>query len=137
MTKVYLGKDKETGDRLFLDKHTWDCGWYWGFGYVGNNDLHYHFSSYLKGQVKPFDDILTDTKLSNDNWWVLRDLFKQAYSLQSTAEVYGYGGYQSRLRDVTGILKSPSKEAELTKDLGLILDTLWDYITTICGEIDD
>ena len=31
MDKIYLGNTTEYG-RLYLSKHSWDCGWYWGFG---------------------------------------------------------------------------------------------------------
>ena len=133
MTKVYLGKDKETGERLYLKKHSWGCGWYWGFGYVGNKDLHFHFKSYIEDS-KCCKELLTTTKLTDDNWWVLRDLFKQAYALQKAAEIYRYGGHQTTVKGVTDILKSPSKVTALNKDLEKVLDTLWDYLTNICGE---
>ena len=28
-----IGKDN-TGKRVWLEKPSWDCGWYWGFGYL-------------------------------------------------------------------------------------------------------
>ena len=36
-----LGKD-EDGVKWYLRKPTWDCGWYWGFGYLDsftNNEI--------------------------------------------------------------------------------------------------
>lgn len=29
----YLGKNKD-GKKVWLEKPSWDCGWYWGFGYL-------------------------------------------------------------------------------------------------------
>ena len=45
--KVYLGATKKElyGEArpIFLEGFSWDCGWYWGGGYIGNRDLHCHF----------------------------------------------------------------------------------------------
>ena len=30
----YLGRDIKTKRKIWLQKPSWDCGWYWGFGYV-------------------------------------------------------------------------------------------------------
>lgn len=30
----YLGRDLKTKRKIWLEKPSWDCGWYWGFGYV-------------------------------------------------------------------------------------------------------
>jgi len=45
--KILLGFTKKelTGEsrRIYLTDFSWDCGWYWGGGYIGNRDLHCHF----------------------------------------------------------------------------------------------
>ena len=45
--KWYLGdlKDGHTPKRVYLYDFSWDCDWYWGGGYIGNNQLHTHFNS--------------------------------------------------------------------------------------------
>ena len=40
-----LLRSRKEGERVYLSKHSWDCGWYWGFGYVGNRDCHFHLSN--------------------------------------------------------------------------------------------
>lgn len=40
--KVYLGK--YGGEDVWLARPSWNCGWYWGFGYVQNRYLHTHLS---------------------------------------------------------------------------------------------
>lgn len=30
----YLGRDIKTKRKIWLQKPSWDCGWYWGFGYL-------------------------------------------------------------------------------------------------------
>ena len=45
--KVYLGATKKElygeARSIFLEGFSWDCGWYWGGGYIGNKDMHCHF----------------------------------------------------------------------------------------------
>ena len=45
--KVLLGYTKKAqyGERrpVYLEGFTWDCGWYWGGGYIGNKQFHAHF----------------------------------------------------------------------------------------------
>jgi hypothetical protein len=43
--KVYLGKTKgNQPERIYLTGFNWDCGWYWGGGYLGNKNMHTHFN---------------------------------------------------------------------------------------------
>ena len=67
MDKIYLGNTTEYG-RLYLSKHSWDCGWYWGFGYIGNSRLHMHIDSLINGEYdvnKIFDG---STGITQDQW---------------------------------------------------------------------
>jgi len=44
--KWYLGKMHEYDDKyrpVYLEDFEWQCGWYWGGGYVGNSQMHCHF----------------------------------------------------------------------------------------------
>jgi hypothetical protein len=36
------------GEKVYLSQHSWDCDWYWGFGYVGNAKCNFHFDGLLK-----------------------------------------------------------------------------------------
>ena len=38
--KILIGKNNN--ENIYLSPPKWDCGWYWGFGYLGNKDCHYH-----------------------------------------------------------------------------------------------
>jgi len=61
-----LGKNKE-GDYLYLESPSWDCGWYWGFGYIHiftNNkrpelskdiSSHFHWDSGIVGTHEKYD----------------------------------------------------------------------------------
>lgn len=67
-----IGKDNE-GKRVWLEKPSWDCGWYWGFGYLrtmqGNRepskardiDSHTHWDSSVAESHKNAHDWFVDT----------------------------------------------------------------------------
>lgn len=52
--QVYLGTTLDN-EKLYLSKPSWDCDWYWGFGYVGNKNLHTHLNYlYLETFITKF-----------------------------------------------------------------------------------
>jgi len=126
MAKILLGRCKETKEPIYLTKHNWDCGWYWGFGYLGNNNCHFHFSSYLE---KVIGDSLFDNPLLSDNeWWVVLDLFKQAYTLREAAATYRYGGYLSHRAGLTDTIRDEEMCTRINKDLETTLDIVWKFL---------
>ena len=132
--KILLGKLKANagtyadGENLWLEKHSWDCGWYWGFGYVGNKNSHFHFDSLMEGTKYQASDIFAQTNINDNDWWVIRSLFKQAYALRSAAEVYKNGGNQTFLAGTTDVIKNEEMATRLNRDLEVVLDKLWDVV---------
>jgi hypothetical protein len=123
--KVLLGKiDNEN---IYLTKHTWDCDWYWGFGYVGNRNQHFHIDSLIKGEFE-VNKIFSETTLKQETWWIIRDLFIQAYGLKKAAEIYRYGGHQTTVKGLTDLLRNQDKADQLNADLGILLDVIWSFI---------
>lgn len=110
-----LGADAY-GIKYYLEKESWDCGWYWGLGYVEtftNNrcpeqsrdiSSHQHFDGlFLNGRNCAYDEFkefFAETPLTDDEIWELVDLMKTAYTLRKTAEVMGrgYSHYTSRAK---------------------------------------
>jgi hypothetical protein len=98
------------GQPIYLSPPSWDCGWYWGFGYLGNKDCHYHIDGLTKietynhekrvseyqfvnlydGIKKHFGDSFIVKK--DSDIWTLTELFNTFYKLKDTAEVLGRGG---------------------------------------------
>lgn len=111
----YLGKGTD-GLNYWLEAPSWDCGWYWGFGYVEtytNNknpeaarDIrsHQHFDGlFLKRDIfNSFVNFL-ETPLTEKEVWKLLELMKEFYTLREAAELLGRGGAH--------ITESPVKEA--------------------------
>lgn len=141
MTKILLGKLKSDadiyamGETIYLSKHTFDCGWYWGFGYIGNSRCHYHFETFLK-DAKLASELFESPNISDRDWWVIRDLFVQAYAIKKTAEVYKHGGNQTLLEGgVTDVLQDTAMVTRLNADLEKILNILWDYVISATNRV--
>ena len=107
-----LGKNSE-GQCIWLEEPRWDCGWYWGFGYLEiytnhnspshSRDIqsHFHFSG-LVGEQEYYDhekgcwrkgeyihnpyDALSETTFTYNEGWKLAELFAEFYLLQKMAD---------------------------------------------------
>ena len=90
------------GRGISLRRPSWDCGWYWGFGYLGNRSCHFHLSGLdvfdsslsnknMYDQIKLFfGDSLT---IKDDKaLWKFCEIVRTIYSLKESAEVFGRGG---------------------------------------------
>ena len=106
-TKILLGYNNN--EPIYLSPPSWDCGWYWGFGYLRNKNCHYHVDGLTKietynseakvfttesvnlydGFIKHFGNTL---KVRKSDLWTLVELFSTFYKLKETAEVLGCGG---------------------------------------------
>jgi hypothetical protein len=86
------------GDNIYLSAPSWDCGWYWGFGYLGNKNCHYHIEGLVKKHnANLFDAIKKEfgntlTIKDDSDLWTFCELTETAYTLKETAGVYGRGG---------------------------------------------
>ncbi len=141
--KVCLGRLKKDagtcadGEHVYLTKHKWDCGWYWGFGYLGNYRCHFHVDSllYVNGDKGAYcaSDLFEETKITDKEWWVIRDLFVQAYALKAAAEVYQYGGHQTTSVGLTDVIKNKDRADQINADLAKVLDCLW---SVVCAAVN-
>ena len=127
MDKIYLGNTTEYG-RLYLSKHSWDCGWYWGFGYIGNSRLHMHIDSLIGAEYDIRSIFDKGSPITQNQWWIIRDLFTQAYALKKAAEVYQHGGHQTTKPGMTDCIKNLEMAARINKDLEIVLNKVWDFL---------
>ena len=106
--KIYLlGKDAE-GTKYWLEAPSWDCDWYWGFGYVEtytNNDCpsrardiesHQHFDGLFlnNSTVSAFDTFkafFKETTLDQKEIHLLIDYMSSFYKLKDVAKTLGVG----------------------------------------------
>lgn len=109
---VYLLAQDNQEILYWLEEPTWDCGWYWGFGYIEtytcnkypkkSKDItsHQHWSGFVnKKNDKTHDWIhhlnqspeLIVTVLSEKESWEISDYFKRFHALKETAEILHSG----------------------------------------------
>ncbi len=82
----YLGNTKgKHSEAIYLEDFTWDCGWYWGGGYIGNKNMHCHFNGCflevpdIRGH--PLGNFVTP-------WTVLNDHQKGARIIENGCSVW-------------------------------------------------
>lgn len=138
--KIYLGKVKKdfrsgngksclAGEKIWLQKHEWDCDWYFGLGYIGNKDVHTHFNHELLESAPVLaSEIFEDSQFTNAEWWIIRDLMIQAYALKAAADVYQHGGHQTSADGITDVIRSNEWAGCINKDLERVLDTAWIFM---------
>jgi hypothetical protein len=117
---IYLIGQDEQGINYWLEAPSWDCGWYWGFGYIEtytNNecpehsrdiDSHSHWSGLIgvqthydwekKCEVKDEyihhvnqNKMFAQTVLTDKESWELSDLMKRWEAMKEMAEILHSG----------------------------------------------
>lgn len=103
---VYLLGADEDGVYYWLESPTWDCGWYWGFGYIEtytNNQYphlasdissHQHADNFLGEYFTEFNGSkprLKKRTFTDKEGWELSELFETFYTLRKAAELFGRG----------------------------------------------
>lgn len=146
-TKIYLlGRCKEDGKNVWLEEPSWDCGWYWGFGYLekytNNNNpsmakdiiSHSHFDSTFFNREKcaydTFIDYFEETTLRPDEIWLLLDYMHTFYALRKVADIFHSGSSHYTSRAEMELLKDADLYNHINKE---ILPTLFKRIDTLLG----
>lgn len=137
--KFLMGK--VDGESIYLSAPKWDCGWYWGFGYLGNKNCHYHLDGLSKTHnanlydalYKEFGDTLTigsrdDVWNQNSKLYTFCELVLTAYTLKETAEVLGRGGSHMTTNPLAALIKN---EAEVTRINTVVLPAIFDAINDL------
>jgi hypothetical protein len=145
-----LGKDTN-GDLLWLEAAQWDCGWYWGFGYVEvytnqanpacARDIasHTHLDSILWTQYEDvltrerrylhhINEALTESVLTELESWQFSDLMKSFFTLRKAADVLTRGGSHLSSQGEMPYLKQPNLANEIN---GEILPKLFEDVYKI------
>lgn len=122
-----LGKDRE-GQKVFLQEPSFDCGWYWGYGYLetftNNNhpekskDItsHTHFNSTFKGFADSYLEYFSESVLKENEVWELLELMSQAEKIRALADMF-HGGGAGISHAQGGITKDLAEHARLNKIL--------------------
>ena len=119
--KVLLGYNNDLP--IFLSPPSWDCGWYWGWGYLENKDCYYHVEGLKKIQTynhkkevqeyefcdlkTGFDKHFGDSFIIKETQrWEFAELFQSFYYLKNIAEVYNRGGSHLTINPCSELIKN-------------------------------
>lgn len=113
------------GEVIYLSAPSWDCGWYWGFGYLGNNNRHYHLhglserkNQNLYDAIKEhFGSSLVINEERGNDLFKFCELVLTAYTLKETAEVLGRGGSHMTTNPCAELIKNPVEVGRINEIL--------------------
>lgn len=96
----YLLGINENGENVYLAKESWDCGWYWGFGYIKTRSSHAHYKGEILGSTNSKGEYVYHinmmdwqaTTLTDKEAWELSELMRRFYVLKEAAELFYRGG---------------------------------------------
>jgi L-rhamnose isomerase len=127
---------KNDGENEYLASPSWDCSWYWGFGYLQNKNIHHHLDT-LNTSKNMFDaikeyygDTLNNVLQIDDNknLWVFCELVETFYTLKETAEVLGSGGSHYTTNPIAGLIKNEKEVKRINEE---VLPAIFDEIYKI------
>jgi len=123
-----IGRGKD-GCHYWLEAPSWDCGWYWGFGYIETYTLdmcpsrsrdissHSHFDvMFLRGPKNGYDmfkDFFEETVLDDKEIWTLIELMQTFYTLREMAELCHRGGSHYTTNPIQTLLQDTAEEKKL------------------------
>ena len=124
--KVYLGRIKGTNENVYLEGFEWSCGWYWSGGGISTRNMWAHFDGCFLDTIdsrghslgnfngcsvwKDLGTFLDFPQYDADQWWRIKDLYKQFYIFRDAAEAFQYGGHcTNKDRSKTEINKRKAK----------------------------
>ena len=122
-----------SNEEIWITKHSFNCGWYWGFGYIGNKNIHTHAEIFINKLIwHDVNEVFSETIFKNNNdFWIFKDLLKQTYCLKDCAETYRHGGHCTTKKGMTDIIQSKEMENKINKDLEKVLSTLWGFLKNL------
>ena len=85
---------KRNGVKIWLEEASWNCNWYWDFGYIEEYNKKYtdinshtHFSKFLNGEyIEGFKKQFDGVTLCDADLWKLFEYMKQFYILREYAD---------------------------------------------------
>ena len=128
-TYYLIGTDKD-GNKCFLEEGSWDCDWYWGFGYISiqykrgaqYSACHTHFDYlFFKNQDKngydAFTEFFTETVLTDKETWQLVELMRSFYIARAYSDMLHIGGAHYTTNPAKDTLKNEEEYKRINKEV--------------------
>jgi hypothetical protein len=124
---------KKDNNRYYLRKPHFDCGWYWGLGYLATGrGSHGHFDDYFKD--KPFYNAwidFDDTPFTKEESYIITDYMRQLYRLRKMANMLYCGN--TNVTDDATVLEQfrESNMAEYKRINNVLIPTVWNALVDV------
>jgi len=124
-----LGCDKQ-GINYYLESAKFDCGWYWGLGYVvtySNNsnpersrdiNSHSHFDSmFLNGKncINSFNELFVKSPFNDNEKYKLWEIMKSLYTLREYSDMLDIGGSHITTNPQKELIKNDAEYNRINK----------------------
>jgi hypothetical protein len=130
-TKILLFK--RDNNRYYLRKPTFDCGWYWGLGYLATGrGSHSHFDDYFKGT--PFYDAWSyfdETPFTKEESYIITDYMRQLYTLREMADMLRLGNTHITRNAKALEQFAEQNEAEYKRICNVLIPTVWNALVDV------
>ena len=126
----FIGQDRN-GINYWLEQATWDCEWFWGFGYIesytNNNNpsrawdisSHSNFGGLNRYNNKnlydAFKEKFVNTPLSDKELWMLCELMKSYYTLREYSDMLHVGGSHYTTNPCSELIKNNEEYDRINK----------------------
>ena len=142
---VYLLGVDANGIYYWLEEGTFDCGWYWGGGYVEtytNNkhpelakdiDSHQHFDNLFFNKSKcckdAFDELFVESPFTDSEKWKILELMKSFYIARHYSDMLHMGGSHITTNEAMDAIKNDAEYNRINKIvIPEILSKLYDIL---------
>lgn len=143
---VYLLGEDVNGKKYYLAEASWDCGWYWGGGYIKtytNNrnprlsrdiESHQHFDGmFLSGKANGYDkfkSFFVKTPFTDDEIWRIVELMQSFYIARRYSDMLATGGAHYTSNPASGIIKCDAEYNRINKEvIPAIMQELYAILT--------
>ena len=150
-----LGTSSHFDGDVFIKRPSFECGWYWGFGYLerwngrkGDIDFHSHidheFGTNKDGRrvnwYEGMQDLLDqgDVFVDDHDRWKFLEIVKTIYNLKMTAEVLGRGGSHYASNPLADEIKHHNEVRRINNYLiPKLIDEMYKVLYIVTDEIPD
>jgi len=141
-----LGSDKD-GIKYYLEEATFDCGWYWGIGYIEtytNNNYperstdissHQHFDSLIfdknNSAFDNFKKVFVNNPFTDKEVWLILELMQSLYDLRVYSDMLYSGGAHYTANPLADTIKNVQEYERINK---VVIPALLKKLYTILEE---
>ena len=122
---------KKDNNRYYLRKPTFDCGWYWGLGYLATGrGSHLHFDTYFK-ETPFYDYSFDDTPFTQEEKYIITDYMRQLYTLRKMANLLHCNntGITSNADELRFFKEENT--AEYKRICNVLIPTIWNALVDV------